>query len=59
MSRIFRLTSGAAIAGSLIFGAAAATLNPGPASAQITCWVCACSPTSCSCAQVACPKQEN
>jgi hypothetical protein len=55
MSRLFRLTGGAAIASSLLFGATAVSLNPAPATAQVTCWVCVCSGSSCSCAQVVCP----
>lgn len=55
MSRLFRFTSGTAIASSLLFGAATVALDPDPASAQVTCWVCVCSGSSCSCAQVVCP----
>jgi hypothetical protein len=58
MSKLFRLTSSATILASLLFGATAVTLDPAPASAQVTCWVCACSGSACVCQQVDCPKEQ-
>jgi hypothetical protein len=55
MSKLFRFTSGAAVAASLLFGATAVVSTPAPATAQVTCYVCACSGSTCLCERVRCP----
>lgn len=60
MSKFFRLTSAAALTGSLFFGATAAVISaPSTLAAQVTCWVCVCDGSQCACQQVDCPKHDN
>jgi hypothetical protein len=59
MSKLFRLTSAAALTASLLFGATAVISTPSTLAAQITCWACICDGSRCVCEQVACPKEVN